>query len=207
MPPNRDPGVMHRCTDIVLHHTVTGQPATIDAATATVQQIDREHLAKTEPDGRPTYSDIAYNLLVGPDVVYIGRGPTINDGATDNDVTTDTVSISVLGDYRIDIVTPPYRAAIDAAVRLCRDVWGPLPVRPHHDFYNTACPGPHLDAIIDSLNEAPDMTEDEFFTHPLTLSDGEPPVPYPTNVEGWFIYVHREFQIMRQLLEELLAKP
>jgi len=203
LPPNRDPGVMSKCDAIVLHHTVGLHPQTINDGTVEMRRLDYEALHKTNPDGTLTYSDIPYNLVVGPACVFIGRGPTLNDGATDNDLSTDTVSVSVMGDFRTDEMTPNYIDALIDAVHLCRRVWGPIPVRPHHDYYATQCPGPILEALIPRLNGLTDMDPQQFFEHPLTLSDGEPPTPYKTNVEGWLIYVHREFQIMRQILERL----
>lgn len=203
LPPNRDPGLMTKCDAIVLHHPVTVQPETIDHAIDIVRQIDRQHINAREPDGRPTYSDIAYNFLVGPDVYFVGRGISANDGATDNTMATDTISVCVLGDYRTDLVDDRYFRAIRFTVDTIRGAWGQIPCRPHHDYYATTCPGPNIDSIIHALNEAPEMTPDEFFKHPIELSDGEPPVPYPTNIEGWFIYTHRELQIIRQRLEAM----
>lgn len=207
LPPNRPCGYMDKCDTIVIHHAVTDQPKTISDATAQVQAIDRYHLTKVKPDGTLEYADIAYNLIVGPDCYFVGRGPTANDGATDANPTTNTVSICVLGNYTIDEITPAFKRAIEFAVEVCRNVWGPLPVRPHHDFYATGCPGGNLDAFIPTLNGATEMTADEFFTRPITLSDGEPPKPYPTDVAGWFVYVHRELQIIRQDIAAMAAKP
>lgn len=207
LPPNRECGYQDKCDAIVLHHSVTGQPRTIHEATQQVQAIDRYHLTKVAPSGKLEYCDIAYNLLVGPDCYFVGRGPTANDGATDDVSSTKTVSICVLGNYTVNEVTPAFRRAIEFAVEVCRNVWGNIPVRPHHDFYQTACPGLNLDSFIPTLNGATDMTADEFFTHPLALTDGEPPMPYPSTVEGWMIYVHREFQLMRQSLARIEAKP
>lgn len=203
LPPNRECGYMNDCDAIVLHHSATTQPRTIHEASSQVQAIDRDHLTRVNNKGKLIFCDIAYNLLVGPDCYFVGRGPTAYDGATDDDQTTKTVSICILGNYMIDDITAPYKRSIEFAVEVCRNVWGNIPVRPHHDFYATGCPGINIDKLIPTLNGAVDMTADEFFTRPITLSDGEPPVPYPTTVEGWFIYTHRELQIIRNELTAL----
>lgn len=196
--PNRVCGVMSRCDAIVLHHTVGLHPLTVNDAHVEMRRLQREALAKTKPNGELEYCDIPYNLVCGPDSIFVGRGPTINDGATDDDIQTHTVSVSVMGNFEWTTVSPEYRRSIIDAVNLCRLVWGPLEVKPHKSYMNTACPGAHLLAMIPDLNGDDEMTADEFFKRELILSDGEPPQPYPTNVEGWFVYVHRELQIIRQ---------
>lgn len=201
LPPNRDPGYMEKCDNGVLHHTVGLHPLTINDAYAEMRRLQAEALAKTEPDGTKTYSDIPYNLVCGPGVVFVGRGPNANDGATDDDISTDTVSVAVMGDYTKVRIDPEYQASIDTAVELCRLVWGWIEFVPHFHYYNTQCPATLVDLLPAINTKDDDMTEQEFFDHPLTLSDGEPPTPFPTTVEGWFVYVHRELQIIRQKLE------
>lgn len=204
LPPNRPSGTMERCSAIVVHHSATQPPVDFDAAKAQTLAIQRDHLSRVDQNGKLTFSDIAYNLLVGPGCTLVGRGPMLNDGATDDDTSTDTVSVCVLGNYEQDEVSPKTFEALQEAVKLCRDVWGPLPVKPHRDYYQTGCPGSYLIERIPELNGAPDMDPDQYFKHQITLDDDDLQPTYDTDIEGWHAFVHGELKRQRFVLVEIL---
>lgn len=212
LPPNRVIPQIDTIDSFVIHHSVTAQPGSFDESVEQVQRIQRQHLGATNPDGSATYSDIAYNVVAGWNCALVGRGVVVSDGATDNDPSTRTWSLCVLGDYRNDLVTPECRAGIVAGLQLGFDLYQPHPIRPHRDFYATACPGQNLIDQIPSLQaelgDDDNMTPAdmdylakaivrEWFAHPMTLQDGQPPHDYPTTAEGTLAFIHRELQLIR----------
>ena len=84
LPPNRIAPPLTQGLCVVIHHSVTGFARDIVDAEAITLAIQRDHLHRTRPDGSLEFADIAYNLLVGPDVVLLGRGLDIQGGATGN---------------------------------------------------------------------------------------------------------------------------
>jgi hypothetical protein len=213
LPPNRIVPSIDFVDSFVLHHSVTAQPTSFDESVAQVQQIQRQHLAKLNPAGDHEYADIAYNVVAGWNCALVGRGVTVCDGATDTDPTTATWSVCVLGDYTKDLVPPEIRAGIVTALYLGFDLYGNHPIRPHRDFYPTACPGGNLIGLIPSLqaelDDTGDMTDtdidklataivDKFFTHPMTLRDDAGAYTYASNVQGALTFIHGELKTIRQ---------
>lgn len=215
LPPNRIAPPLTQCLEVVVHHSATGTASDILDAEAITLAIQRDHLTRTKLDGSLEFSDIAYNLLVGPDVVLLGRGLTQQGGATGNGYDDRTASICVIGNYQTDELGPAERRALVYGIQMIWQQFGPSPVGAHRDLYATSCPGDHLVAQLASIEqEAKDdepMTPadiealstaivDKFFAHPIELNAGGPPLPYPTTIQGWHVFMH-------QLMQRLSDKP
>lgn len=213
LPPNRVVPSIDFVDTFVIHHSVTAQPTSFDESVALTQQIQRQHLGKVDANGNLEYSDIAYNVVAGWNCALVGRGITVYDGATDTDPTTATWSVCVLGDYTNDTVTPEIRNGIVAALHLGHDLYGSHPLRPHRDYYPTACPGENLIAQLPSLQAemegSDDMTPadidalataivDKWFAHPMTLRDDAGGYTYKSNADGALTFIHGELKTIRQ---------
>lgn len=215
LPPNRIAPPLGNVLEIVVHHSATGRATDILDAEAITLAIQRDHLRRVDDQGGLQFADIAYNLLVGPDVVLLGRGLEVCGGATGNGYDDRTVSICVIGNYQDDELGAPERRGLVDAIRMVFDRHAVCPVGAHRDLYATSCPGDHLvqqlasieaearneDAMspadIDALATA---IVDKFFAHPIELNAGGPPLPYPTTIQGWHVFTH-------QLLTAIAVKP
>lgn len=203
-PPNRQAPRLKRIDEIVIHHSVTDRAIDIDDAKNITRAIQKDHLARENPDGTLQFADIAYNYLIGPGCVLIGRGGTTQGGATGNGWDGRTLSVCVIGDYEHQTVPLDVAATLKEFVDVARAGQSTIPVVPHKAHYATECCGKNLIAILPTLEEPPMAGSSDYFTHPLTLQDGTPPQPYPTNVEGWYTFIHRELQLIRESNQAIL---
>lgn len=215
LPPNRVAPQLKVGLTVVVHHSATGFATDILHAEAETLAIQRDHLARLDANGNLQFADIAYNLLVGPDVVLVGRGIEVQGGATGNGYDDRTVSVCVLGNLQDNELPAAERRALIEAVRMCWERFGVTSMEPHRNFYTTSCPGDHLvaqltaietdakgdddvtDADIDKLSTA---IVDKYFERAITLNDGEPPQSYPSTVQGWYVFMH-------QMTQQLTRKP
>lgn len=129
---------MGRVSDVFIHHTVTGRPATFDPGIC--RQIEAGHRAQ---GGVACF----YHRLHFPDgTVAEGRPWGVKGGATINNNST-SYALSAVGNYEHDNVTNQLLEAMADEI-----VWGVLNgfidrnfrVRGHRDVFATACPGANL---------------------------------------------------------------
>lgn len=213
LPPNRVAPPLRVALTVVVHHSATGFATDILDAEAITLAIQRDHLARTKPDGVLEFSDIAYNLLVGPDVVLLGRGIDIQGGATGNGYDDRTVSVCVIGNLADNDLPAAERRALVYAIQMCWDRYGVTSIEPHRNFYATSCPGDHLVEQLASIEaEAKDedtMTPqdidalataivDKWFAHPMTLRDDVGGYTYKSNADGAIAFIHGELKTIRQ---------
>jgi len=215
LPPNRIPPPLRTALCVVVHHSATGFAGDILDAERITLAIQKDHLSRLDDQGKLQFSDIAYNLLVGPDVVLMGRGIEVQGGATGNGYDDRTVSVCVIGNLQDNELPAAERRALVEAIRMCWDRYGETSLEPHNHFYSTDCPGDHMREVLASVEAeakgADDVTPqdidalataivDKYFARQITLNTGEPPKPYPTTVQGWYVFMH-------QMTEQLTRKP
>jgi len=136
------------CTGIVVHHTVT--KATHDPV-ADAQTVERVTF------NRGTFAAVPYSYLLHPSgIVLGGRQTDYQNGANRNDrggnySNTNTVSLSLIGDYRTDQVTAKQRRAFWQLIdelKMTGAVTNDALVMPHSTVAYTECPS----AAFDQLN-------------------------------------------------------
>lgn len=214
LPPNRIAPPLKVALTVVVHHSATGFANDILDAEAITLAIQRDHLQRTNEDGSSQFADVAYNLLVGPDVILLGRGLEQQGGATGNGYDDRTVSICVIGNLADNPLPPAERRALVDAIRMAWDRYGVTSTEPHSAFYATSCPGDHLREVLPSIEaEAKDsepMTDaeidklstaivDKLMAAPVTVHEYDKPgtPAYQTNLRGWFDFAHGELQQTR----------
>jgi len=100
--------------------------------------------------------DIAYNhLFCRHGFVFVGRGFGVRSAANGTTEANDSYfAVCFLGDDSVGRadVTPEARRALQQLIREYRRRYAAArEVRPHSDFYATACPGDELRALIKAL--------------------------------------------------------
>lgn len=213
LPPNRIAPPLRVGLTVVIHHSDTGFAQDILDAEAITLAIQRDHLSRVKPDGSLEFSDIAYNLLVGPDVVLLGRGLDVQGGATGNGYDDRTVSVCVIGNLQDNELPAAERRALVDAIRMCWDRYGVTSIEPHSAFYTTSCPGDHMRERLASIEaeakEDEPMTPqdidalataivDKWFAHPMVLRDDAGGYTYKSNAEGALTFIHGELKTIRQ---------
>ena len=101
---------------LVVHHSVTAITADPVADAQTVENVIYQRRFKSR------FSMVAYSYLLHPDgTVFVGRGSAQRNGANRNQKggplnNSNTVSVCLIGDYRVDVVTDEQRRAFDGLV-------------------------------------------------------------------------------------------
>lgn len=136
-----------------IHHTAGGEHGA-----AGVRQIQRFHM-----DSRG-WSDIAYSFLVDDDgTIYEGRGVGIAGGHTQGD-NSSSHAICLMGNFENE---QPTDAALDSAAHLAaygrQQGWWHDVTGGHRDApgASTACPGRHLQAVLDRIRSYDGNTEED----------------------------------------------
>jgi N-acetylmuramoyl-L-alanine amidase-like protein len=150
---------------VVLHHTATKASANSDQDMRNIENGEQA----------TGYSAIAYNEMTHPNgTPYEGRGFQHKGAATLNR-NSDTLSYCFIGNFQTDI--PTTLALETCAQRLAQGVregkiTRDFKLRPHSDFFATACPGtnlkPHIPTIRERVNQ---------------ILDGATPAPNPQGVK------------------------
>lgn len=134
---------------LVLHHS-----AGVDAGEAAVRSIQSFHM-----DTRG-WQDIGYTWLYSPSerTFYEGRGPGVR-GAHTRGYNHIAHAVCVLGNYQTDVPAPHVVDDLAVWAEWHGATWGPAVYEPHSKFGKTACPGRHLHALLDDINDlAGDLT-------------------------------------------------
>lgn len=146
------PGPVH---GLAVHYTASASDEHDDHRNCAgrVRGIQRFHMSADPNDPTKPWLDIAYNhLFCRHGYVFEGRGFGIRPAAQGTKDGNDRYfAVSFLGNDRQgrDDLTPEGRQALaDLVLAYRRRYPGATDVRPHSDFYATACPGDELRALI-----------------------------------------------------------
>lgn len=164
---------------VVVHHTVTGITSDPVADVRTVERVTYN---------RGSFAAIPYSYLIHPTgAVFEGRGATYRNGANRNDKggpyqNSNTVSVSLIGDYRTDPVTPAMKDSFWRLVRELELSGSTLPgaaLMPHSALAYTECPSGAFDQLQEPL-PAVDIEEEQMQT-----------LVSKTNGEAWVVAGNR----------------
>jgi len=137
---------------VVVHHTVTQTPTTVEAAMASMRAMQRYHI------GTNGWSDIGYSWVVDEGNAYEGRG-WLRSGAHTQGHNSTAHAIAWMGNSE---ESGPSTAAVAAIAQLITDGQraGAITMAPrivgHRDLNPgaTACPGRGLAARLDEIRAA-----------------------------------------------------
>lgn len=130
-------------TGIVIHHSVTAEGKSLAEVARILKQIEAGHLARN-------LGGIGYNLAVDfAGRIYEARGINVL-GAHTADANARNYGIVFIGDTRKRITDDAVDGLKQAIAMLEKNSKKDLQLFGHGDLRPTACPGPKLNALIES---------------------------------------------------------
>jgi len=122
---------------IVLHHT---------GGEGTIEGFAKYHVSRGWPG-------IGYHYVIDKNgsVNQTNRIDTISYNVGGHN--TKVLGISVIGNYEEDVLTEQQKIAVEDLVLLLRKLVGYKPVKGHHEFRPTLCPGKNIKEFIKTLNK------------------------------------------------------
>lgn len=163
---------------IIVHHTVTRITSDPKADARTVERVTYN---------RGSFSAVPYSYLLHPSgMVFEGRGSNYRNGANRNDKggslgNHNTVSLSMIGDYRTDQITAKQNASfwqlVDELIETGA-VQASAEVLPHSALAYTECPSAALGQLSRPARPIPTIEIEE---------DGMQTLVSKTNGEAWVV--------------------
>ena len=130
-------------TGIVVHHSVTAEGRSLQDVKVILRQIDDMHRAQG-------WGGIGYNLAVDyAGRIYRARGVNVM-GVHTADNNSRNYGVCYIGDGREGITRAAVAAIRDSVKFLQDNSKKKLKIRGHQDLNPTACPGPHIQRLVES---------------------------------------------------------